>query len=63
MGIAKGFAEDPKRGWEWRDHWRQVMLTKEPNSGHKTITELESLLPNVTVLTQNIARLHGCIYH
>jgi NAD-dependent deacetylase len=58
MATVKGFAADPKRGWEWHEHWRTLMIQTQPNSGHHAIVDLESLLSNVVVLTQNIDRLH-----
>ena len=58
LSTPEGFTQNPKLVWDWHEHLRQSMVKAEPNPGHRAITELQRLLPNVGVITQNIDGLH-----
>ncbi len=52
------FMRNPDMVWEWYNHRRQIVQHSKPNPGHLAIAELERLLPEVSVITQNVDNLH-----
>lgn len=58
MASIDGFLRDPDLVWRWYEHRFGIIARAEPNAGHTAIAELERLLPQVTVVTQNIDGLH-----
>ena len=58
LATPEGFRNDPKLVWQWYDYRRKLLGDADPNPGHRAIVELESLVPKVTVVTQNIDGLH-----
>ncbi len=49
---------NPALVWEWYN-WRRDLISKvEPNPGHFAIAELEELVPQFTLITQNVDGLH-----
>jgi NAD-dependent deacetylase len=58
LASREGFLSNPSLVWKW---YRERLLTardKEPNPGHYALAELEDLIPNLVVVTQNIDNLH-----
>ncbi len=64
LATPQAFAADPERVSRWYDWRRLGCLAAEPNPGHLALAELERLLQargdgaRLTVLTQNVDRLH-----
>jgi NAD-dependent deacetylase len=58
LATPEAFAEDPARVWRWYEHRRAAIREAQPHSGHHALVELESLLPALTVVTQNVDGLH-----
>ncbi len=58
LATMEGFHQDPKLVWEWYTHRFSLACTARPNAGHLAIAELEKILPEVIVITQNIDGLH-----
>ena len=58
MATLEGYLKDPPLVWSWYEHRFGTIRTAEPNPGHRAIAELEELLPEVIVVTQNIDGLH-----
>jgi NAD-dependent deacetylase len=58
LATPEGFKRDPKLVWQWYDYRRKLLGAAEPNAGHRAIVEMESLVPKVSVITQNIDGLH-----
>lgn len=58
LASPEGFAEDPRLVWEWYEWRRKLVLKSKPNAGHRAIAEMQRLLPNCTVVTQNVDGLH-----
>jgi NAD-dependent deacetylase len=58
LATERGFRADPARVWGWYAYRRERVLACRPNPGHLALVALESLLPRVTVVTQNIDGLH-----
>lgn len=58
LANVDAFLANPQMVWEWYQSRREVVLEARPNPGHLAIAELESLIPSVSVVTQNIDGLH-----
>lgn len=63
VATPSAFKADPSLVWEFYSYRREVMLTKSPNSAHKSLAEFEDRFTKqedctFTLLTQNIDRLH-----
>jgi NAD-dependent deacetylase len=58
LATLEGYLSDPPLVWEWYEHRFGIIADAEPNPGHAAIAELERLLPQVVVVTQNIDGLH-----
>ena len=58
LATPEAFECDPRLVWEWYA-WRSELVGKAvPNPGHEALAELESCVPNFTLLTQNVDGLH-----
>ena len=58
LATAAAFRHDPKLVWEWYEWRRGLVSQAEPNAGHRALTRLETLVPEFTLVTQNIDGLH-----
>ena len=58
LATPEAYARDPEFVWGWYEHRFGATASAEPNPGHLAIAELEELLPQVVVITQNIDGLH-----
>ncbi|HEX9118270.1 MAG TPA: NAD-dependent deacylase [Anaerolineae bacterium] len=58
LATMEGFHRDPKLVWEWYEYRFGLARTAKPNPGHLAIAELAGILPQVSVITQNIDGLH-----
>lgn len=58
LATAEGFRADPKMVWSWYQHRRRAYRLAAPNAGHLALAELGTILPSVTIATQNVDRLH-----
>lgn len=59
MATPEAFERDPGLVWEWY-RWRQRLIRKtEPNPAHRALAQLENLLPDFLLVTQNVDTLHG----
>lgn len=58
LATRDGFRRDPALVWRWYAERREMIGAAKPNAGHIAIAELESLVGEVTVITQNIDNLH-----
>jgi NAD-dependent deacetylase len=58
MASQEGFLRNPKLVWAWYEQRFGMVLSAQPNAGHRAIVELERLFPSVSVVTQNIDGLH-----
>lgn len=52
------FIRNPQLVWEWYQYRRRLISEVEPNPGHRALVELEKLLPDFAVITQNVDGLH-----
>jgi NAD-dependent deacetylase len=58
LATEAAFLRQPEFVWSWYEHRFGVVASAEPNAGHLAIAELETLLPRVAVVTQNVDGLH-----
>jgi NAD-dependent deacetylase len=58
LATAEAYMRNPTFVWTWYEHRFGVAAAAEPNGGHRALAELETLLPQVVVITQNIDGLH-----
>lgn len=58
LATPAAFARHPARVFGWYAWRRRVMAAAQPHPGYDAIVALESLLPEVLVVTQNVDGLH-----
>lgn len=58
LATPEAFAADPAKVWRWYEHRRAAVREAQPHDGHRALVELESLLPGLTIVTQNVDGLH-----
>jgi len=58
LASLDAFMANPEMVWAWYQSRREVILSCAPNPGHVALAELESLVPTVSIITQNIDGLH-----
>ena len=58
LATPEAYLRDPAFVWSWYEHRFGAAAAAEPNPGHMAVAELETLLPSVCVITQNIDGLH-----
>jgi NAD-dependent deacetylase len=58
LATPEAFARNPRLVWDWYEMRRQKVAGVQPNPGHYAIAELEDLLPQIVVITQNVDGLH-----
>jgi NAD-dependent deacetylase len=59
LATPQAFQRNPDLVWSWYMYRHKLVRSAQPNAGHRAIAELESLVPQVVVLTQNVDGLHG----
>ena len=58
LATETGFRANPRRVWSWYAWRRRKIESCAPHAGHSALVELEGLVPELTVVTQNIDGLH-----
>lgn len=58
VASSEAFRQNPQLVWDWYVHRAEFVKNALPNAGHRTVAELQGLIPEVTVVTQNIDNLH-----
>lgn len=58
LATEAGFRAAPARVWAWYEYRRGLMRGCRPHAGHTALVELERLVPEFTIVTQNIDGLH-----
>lgn len=58
LATPGAFARDPKLVWDWYAHRRETAKVAHPNAGHYALAEMEKLIPEFTLITQNVDGLH-----
>ncbi len=58
LATPQAFQRDPKLVWDWYT-WRRGLVAKSaPNPGHVALAQLQDLVPELHVITQNVDDLH-----
>jgi NAD-dependent deacetylase len=58
LATPEAFLKQPKLVWDWYEWRRTLVAQAEPNAGHRALSELEQLVPEFSLLTQNVDGLH-----
>ena len=58
LATRQGFRDDPARVWGWYNYRRRLIRRCEPHAGHLALARLETVVPEMAVITQNIDGLH-----
>jgi len=58
LATPEAFSRDPELVWRWYQWRRELVAKAEPNAGHRALTELGSLVPRLTLVTQNVDGMH-----
>lgn len=58
LATPKAFRRDPAEVWGWYEWRRKLVMRAQPNGAHFAIARLANLVPELTVITQNVDDLH-----
>jgi len=58
LATVEAFEADPAMVWSWYEWRRDLVQKASPNPGHLALARLESLVPCLTLVTQNVDGLH-----
>ncbi|HEX2738998.1 MAG TPA: NAD-dependent deacylase [Rubrobacter sp.] len=58
LATPEAFERDPGLVWDWYEWRRKLVMEASPNPGHLAIAELEHLVPEFSLITQNVDGLH-----
>ena len=58
LASFDAFIRNPGLVWDWYRYRKNTIMSIQPNPGHFALAEMEKLLPQFTVVTQNIDNLH-----
>ncbi len=59
LATLEAFHQAPELVWNWYEWRRELVERTEPNAGHLALVELEDLVPDFALITQNVDGLHG----
>lgn len=58
LANVDAFIRNPQLVWEWYQYRRRVISEVQPNPGHFALAEMETLVGDFTLATQNVDNLH-----
>jgi NAD-dependent deacetylase len=58
LATPEAFERNPRLVWEWYAMRREMVGRAQPNPAHLALAQLESLVPRLTLITQNVDGLH-----
>ena len=58
LATPEAFARDPEFVWRWYEERRRRVAAATPNPGHFALADIESRVPALTLVTQNVDGLH-----
>ena len=58
LANVRAFLRNPELVQAWYAHRRALVEEAEPNPGHLALAELETMIPDFTLITQNVDDLH-----
>ncbi len=53
------FMKNPDLVWEWYSYRRKLIHEVHPNMGHVALAAMETIIPDFTLVTQNVDNLHS----
>src|SRR3954465_11464999 len=59
LATEAGFRANPRRVWSWYAWRRRRVGEAVPHPGYHALVDLEKLVPELTVVTQNVDGLHA----
>jgi NAD-dependent deacetylase len=58
LATPEAFERDPRTVWQWYAERRAHVARAHPNAAHYAIARMETLVPCLTLVTQNVDGLH-----
>jgi NAD-dependent deacetylase len=58
LATPDAFRRNPQLVWDWYESRRAKVFEVHPNPGHYALAEMEKIVPQVVVITQNVDNLH-----
>jgi len=58
LATPEAFAKDPELVWEFYNWRRGLIIQNACNTAHTALAELERLIPDFTLINQNVDGLH-----
>jgi NAD-dependent deacetylase len=58
LATPQAFRRNPKLVWDWYTYRRKALSAAGPNPSHVAIAAMQSMLPQLVVITQNVDGLH-----
>ncbi len=58
LATPGAFRRNPRLVWEWYAWRRSLIQAAQPNPGHIALTQMQSLFPAFTLVTQNVDGMH-----
>lgn len=59
LATPEAFRRDPRLVWEWYEWRKALVAAAKPNPGHLALVELERVVDDFTLITQNVDGLHA----
>lgn len=58
LATPEAFEANPGQVWQWYEERRATVRAAQPHAGHQALVLLESLVPKLSLVTQNVDGLH-----
>lgn len=58
LANFNAFIRNPELVWEWYSYRKKVVSEVQPNFGHYALAEMQDVIPDFTLVTQNVDDLH-----
>ena len=58
LATPQAFRQNPRLVWDWFAWRRELVQAAAPNAAHAALVALEQVVPQVTIVTQNVDGLH-----
>src|SRR5216110_845453 len=58
LATPRAFRRNPRLVWEWYAYRRKLVADAKPNPAHLALAEMEKIIPDFHLVTQNIDALH-----
>jgi NAD-dependent deacetylase len=58
LATPEAFEANPAQVWQWYQERRALIKLARPHAGHQALVQLESMVPDLELVTQNVDGLH-----